>query len=47
MKTKTLNFEETKNIFADFVLSSEEMIKVRGGAVGEPMVKPCLPPVKI
>ena len=26
MKTKTLNFEETKNIFAEFALSSEEMI---------------------
>jgi len=45
MKTKTLNFEETLNIFAEFALSSEEMIKIRGGA--EAQVKPCNPPVKI
>jgi hypothetical protein len=42
---KTLNFEKTKSIFAEFALSSKEMINVRGG--GEPIVKPSLPPIKI
>jgi hypothetical protein len=45
MKTKTLNFEETKKAFVEFALSNEEMIHVRGG--GEPVVKPCIPPIKI
>ncbi len=45
MKTKTLNFEETKKAFVEFALSNEEMIHVRGG--GEPTVKPCIPPIKI
>lgn len=44
---KTLNFEKTKNIFAEFALSNEEMISVRGGAGGEPIVKPSQPPIKI
>ena len=42
---KTLNFEKSKNIFAEFALSNVEMIKVRGGDDGEP--SPILPPVKI
>ena len=45
MKTKTLNFEETKKAFVEFALSNEEMIHVRGG--GEPTVKTSLPPIKI
>ena len=44
---KTLKIEETKNIFVEFALSCEEMIKVRGGDAGEGIVKPPVPPVKI
>jgi hypothetical protein len=45
MKTTSLNFEESKKAFVEFALSNEEMIHVRGG--GEPVVKPCIPPIKI
>ncbi len=41
---ETLNFEKTKDIFAEFALSSEEMINVRGG---EGDVLPHPPPVLI
>jgi len=41
---KTLNLEKSKNIFAEFALSSVEMIKVRGGD-GDP--QPILPPIRI
>jgi hypothetical protein len=44
---KTLNFEKTSSIFENFVLSSEEMINVRGGEVGEPTILPPAPPIKI
>jgi len=45
---KTLNYEKTEDIFAEFVLSNDEMIKVRGGDGGlEPTILPSLPPVKI
>jgi hypothetical protein len=42
---KTLNFEKTVDIFAEFALSNEEMINVRGGDGPGDMVPP--PPVKI
>jgi hypothetical protein len=43
---KTLNFEKTKDIFAGFILSNEEMINVRGGdADGDPIPVP--PVIKI
>jgi len=41
---KTLDVEKTVDIFADFALSNEEMINVRGGD-GDHMLPP--PPVKI
>jgi len=45
---KTLNYEKTEDIFAEFVLSNDEMIKVRGGdGAGEPIILPNPPPVKI
>ncbi len=49
MKTmKTLNYEKTKDIFAEFVLSNDEMIKVRGGeGEGEQIILPNPPTVKI
>jgi hypothetical protein len=42
---KTLNFELSYDMLAEFVLSNEEMFKVRGG--GEPEYLPTPPPVKI
>jgi len=44
---KTLNFKNTTELFGAFALSMEEMIKVRGGNMDEPIVKPPIPPVKI
>jgi hypothetical protein len=45
---KTLNFKETKEIFAEFVLSNEEMIYVRGGGEeGEPTLILFPPTIKI
>ncbi|MCX6332961.1 MAG: hypothetical protein NT092_01485 [Bacteroidia bacterium] len=44
---KTLNFKNTNDLFADFTLSKEEMIKVRGGDGADPTIKPPIPPVKI
>jgi hypothetical protein len=43
---KTLNFEKTNDIFAEFTLSNEEMINVRGGE-GDPVVIPVPPTIKI
>ncbi len=43
---KTQNLQESKNLFDEFVLSNEEMIKVRGGD-GDPGQLPPTPPVKI
>jgi hypothetical protein len=43
---KTLNFELTKDIFNEFVLSNEEMIYVRGGS-SDPIILPNPPPIKI
>jgi len=44
---KTLNFKNTEEIFSDFVLTAEEMICIKGGDAGEPILKPSVPPVKI
>jgi len=44
---KTMNFEKTNDIFSKFALTNLEMIKVRGGESGEPIIKASLPPVKI
>jgi hypothetical protein len=43
---KTQNLQETKNIFDVYLLSNEEMIKVRGGD-GDPGQLPPAPPVRI
>jgi hypothetical protein len=43
---KTLNFEKTNDIFAEFTLSDEEMINVRGGQ-GDPIIIPVPPIIKI
>jgi len=44
---KTLNFETIEEIFNDYALTNEEMICVKGGDAGEPIVKPSVPPVRI
>jgi|WetSurSiteA1Bulk_404760.scaffolds.fasta_scaffold101304_1 hypothetical protein len=44
---KTLNFKNTTELFTEFALTKEEMIKVRGGNMDEPIIKPPIPPVKI
>ena len=47
---KTLNFEKTREFFAEFALSNYEMINVRGGrseSEGVPIVLPPVPPIKI
>jgi len=43
---KALNFDLTKDIFDEFALSNEEMIKVRGGDL-DPTPLPTTPPIKI
>jgi|PlaIllAssembly_1097288.scaffolds.fasta_scaffold2815744_1 hypothetical protein len=45
---KTLNFEKTENFFAEFALSLNEMINVRGGRIESvPTALPPIPPIKI
>jgi hypothetical protein len=44
---KTLNLKNFDEIFNDYALSTEEMICVKGGDAGEPILKPSTPPVKI
>lgn len=43
---KTLNFETSFDIFAEFALSNEEMTFVKGGD-GDPLPTPPPPPIKI
>jgi hypothetical protein len=43
---KTLTTQVSKDIFNEFVLSTEEMIIVRGGDSDE-IMKPMLPPIVI
>lgn len=44
---KTLNLKNFDEIFNEYALSVEEMICVKGGDAGEPIVKVSNPPVKI
>jgi hypothetical protein len=44
---KTLNFKNIDEIFYEYALSVEEMICVKGGDAGDPIVKGSNPPVKI
>jgi hypothetical protein len=44
---KTLNLKKFDKIFDEYALSEEEMICVKGGEAGEPILKPSTPPVKI
>jgi hypothetical protein len=44
---KTLNLKNIDQIFEEYALSVEEMICVKGGEAGDPIIKPSTPPVKI
>lgn len=44
---KTLNLKNIDEILNEYVLSVEEMICVKGGDAGDPILKPSIPPVKI
>lgn len=44
---KTLNQKNIDVIFSEFALTVEEMICVKGGDQGEPILKPSVPPIKI
>jgi hypothetical protein len=44
---KNLNLKNFDVIFDEYTLSVEEMICVKGGDAGEPILKPSTPPVKI
>ena len=44
---KTIHMKNFDEILGEFALTVEEMIYVRGGDAGEPIVKSSNPPVKI
>lgn len=44
---KTLNLKNIDEIFNESALTVEEMICVKGGDGGDPILKPSIPPVKI
>jgi hypothetical protein len=44
---ETLNLKNIDEILNDYALSVEEMICVKGGDAGDPILKPSIPPVKI
>jgi len=44
---KTLNLKNIDEIFNEYALTVEEMICVKGGDAGEPILKPSIPPVRI
>ena len=44
---ENLNLEQIKNIFNEYVLKFDEMIRVKGGDDGEPIVVPNPPKIKI
>jgi hypothetical protein len=46
-KMKTLNLTNIDEILNEYALSVEEMICVKGGEAGDPILKPSIPPVKI
>lgn len=46
-KMRTLNLRNIDEVFGEYALSVEEMICVKGGDAGEPIILPSTPPVKI
>ena len=43
----TLNFEKINDLLNEFALTNEEMICVKGGDAGEPIILPNPPQIKI
>ena len=46
-KMKNLTLRNLDEIFSEYALTAEEMICVKGGDAGEPILKPSTPPIKI
>lgn len=46
-KMKNLTLRNLDEIFNEYALTEEEMICVKGGDTGEPILKPSTPPIKI
>jgi hypothetical protein len=46
-KMKNLTLRNLDEIFNEYALTTEEMICVKGGEAGEPILKPSTPPIKI
>jgi len=46
-KMKNLTLRNLDEIFNEYSLTVEEMICVKGGNAGEPILKPSTPPIKI
>jgi hypothetical protein len=46
-KMKNLTLRNLDEIFNEYALTVEEMICVKGGDAGEPILKPSIPPIKI
>jgi hypothetical protein len=44
---ETLKMKNIDEILAEYALTVEEMICVKGGDAGEPILKPSTPPIKI
>ena len=44
---KTLNQKNIDEILVEYALTADEMICVKGGDQGEPILKPSVPPIKI
>ncbi len=44
---KKIKPEQTEEIFNEFILSTEEMICVKGGDAGDPILRPVPPLVQI
>jgi len=44
---KKTNGKKSEEIFNEYLLTIDEMISVKGGDAGEPILKPSVPPIKI
>jgi hypothetical protein len=44
---KNLTLKNLDEIFSEYSLTAEEMICIKGGDAGEPILKPSTPPIKI
>jgi hypothetical protein len=44
---KNINASSIEESFSEYLLTIDEMISVKGGDAGEPILKPSVPPIKI